>query len=154
MSAMKNKKWSADKVKAVQAWVINRWPDLFTPGPDLKPLALKVHKQILEHRDENPMLTRRVVEEVLNRHTSSFGYLYGLLKHRDRVDLNNAPVGEVSLEQRRFARATLKTRQRAQQKMRRGLKARKSNKRNDNRGKSQSAPVISYKSKHRKLTPS
>jgi len=153
---VKNKKWSADKVKAAQLWIINRWPDLFTPGPDLKPLALKVHKEILKHRDENPMLSRRVVEEVLNRHTSSFGYLYGLLKHKDRVDLNNAPVGEVSLAQRRFARSTLKSRQRALQKIRRGVSERKSVKRNDGRNetKSQSAPTISYKSKRRKLTPS
>lgn len=154
MSDVKNKKWSADKVKAAQLWIINRWPDLFTPGPDLKPLALKVHKEILKHRDENPMLSRRVVEEVLNRHTSSFGYLYGLLKHKDRVDLNNAPVGEVSAAQRRFARGTLKTRQRAQQKVRRGSGARKSTKRNDARDVSKSAPTISYKSKRRKLTPS
>ncbi len=113
-----NKKWSSDKVKEVQRFLIKRWPESFAQGPDLRPLSLQVHKEILKHRDENPQLSGRVVSEVLNRHTNSFGYLYGLLKNEFRYDLENKPVAEVAPEHREWARQTLRAKQKLAQKIR------------------------------------
>ena len=112
------KKWSSDKVKEVQRWIIKRWPDSFTQGPDLRPLSLQVHKDLLKYRDENPLLSGRVLREVLKRHTTSYGYLYGLSKHDKRYDLDGKPVGDVSPEHREWARNTLKLKQKEAQRIR------------------------------------
>jgi len=112
------KKWSSDKVKEVQRWMIKRWPDSFTQGPDLRPLSLQVHKDLLKYRDENPLLSGRVLREVLKRHTTSYGYLYGLSKHNKRYDLEGKPVGDVSPEHREWARNTLKLKQKEAQRIR------------------------------------
>ena len=73
------KKWSSGKVRIVQKWLIERWPEVFTPSADLKPLSLSVYKDILEFREENPELSGRVLREALKRHATSYGYLYGCL---------------------------------------------------------------------------
>ncbi len=113
-----NKKWSSDKVKDVQRWLVKRWPESFAQGPDLRPLSLQIHKEILEHRDEYPQLSGRVVREVLKRHTTSYGYLYGSTKHDKRYNLKGEAVGLVSGEQREWARSTLKAKQKEAQKIR------------------------------------
>ncbi len=112
------KKWSSEKVKEVQRWLIKRWPESFAQGPDLRPLSLKIHKDLLKYRDENPLLSGRVLHEVLNRHTSSYGYLYGLSKHAKRYDLDGKPVGDVSPEHQSWARNTLKAKQKEAQRIR------------------------------------
>lgn len=113
-----NKKWSSDKVKELQRWLIKRWPESFTPGPDLRPLSLQVHKEILQHRDECPQLSGRVVREVLKRHTTSYGYLYGTTKHAKRYNLKGEEVGVVTSEQREWARSALKAKQKEAQRIR------------------------------------
>ena len=115
-----NKKWSSDKVKEAQRWIIKRWPESFTQGPDLRPLSLSIHKDLLTYRSENPQLSSRVVREVLKRHTTSYGYLYGLTKNSHRYDLENNPVGEVSSEHKAWARETLRSKQKLAQKIRKG----------------------------------
>jgi len=117
-----NKKWSSDKVKEAQRWIIKRWPESFTQGPDLRPLSLNIHKDLLTYRSENPQLSSRVVREVLKRHTTSYGYLYGLTKNNHRYDLENNPVGEVSNEHRAWARETLRSKQKLAQKIRKERK--------------------------------
>ncbi len=104
---MKNK-WSADKVRLTQRWLIERWPELFKPGPDLLPLALDIHVDILKYREENPDLSRRVLSEALKRHTGSFGYLYGMRKNSHRYNLVGKAVQEVSGEHREIAREKLR----------------------------------------------
>lgn len=113
-----NKKWSSEKVKEVQRWLKKRWPESFAPGPDLRPLSLQVHKEVLQHREEYPQLSGRVVREVLKRHTTSYGYLYGLVKNNKRYDLNGNAVGEVAPEHREWARAALKAKQKEAQRIR------------------------------------
>lgn len=110
------KKWSSDKVKRAQLWLAEKWPDLFTPGPDLKPLSLKIHKEILQHRDENPDISTRVLQEALKRHTTSFGYLYGMTKATHRCNLNGEPEEEITDSNRAWARKTLRLLQRISQK--------------------------------------
>ena len=112
---MKNK-WSSENVKHAQLWLIEQWPDLFTPGPDLKPLSLKIHKEILQFRDENPRISGRVLQEALKRHTTSFGYLYGMSKATHRHNLKGEPVEEVSAENRSWAHKTLRVMQKLAQK--------------------------------------
>ena len=114
---MKNK-WSSEKVKEVHRWLIKRWPESFTQGPDLRPLSLQIHKEVLKYRDENPQLSTRVLQEALKRHTTSYGYLYGLSKHAKRYDLDGKPVSDVSPEHREQARSTLKLKQKEAQRIR------------------------------------
>jgi len=113
-----NKKWSSEKVKEAQRWIIKRWPESFTQGPDLQPLSLNIHKELLTFRSENPQLSSRVVREVLKRHTTSYGYLYGLTKNSHRYNLENKPVEEVSAEHKAWARETLRKKQKLAQKVR------------------------------------
>ncbi len=116
------KKWSSGKVKEVQRWLIKRWPDTFTQGPDLRPLSLQIHKDLLKYRDENPLLSGRVLHEVLKRHTTSYGYLYGLSKHDKRYNLDGKPVGDVAPEHRHWARNTLKSKQKEAQRVRKEVR--------------------------------
>lgn len=112
---MKNK-WSSEKVKRAQQWLIEEWPELFTPGPDLKPLSLKIHKEILQHRDRNPDISGRVLQEALKRHTTSFGYLFGMTKATHRHNLNGEPTERISAENRSWAQKTLRVMQKLAQK--------------------------------------
>ena len=157
-----NKKWSSAKVKDVQRWLIKRWPESFARGPDLRPLALQVHKEILAHRDENVQLSTRVLREALKRHTTSYGYLYGLTKHKQRYNLKGESVGEVSGEHREWAisalRAKQKEAQRIRKEARRGAQQKskpslvKDNPKNKPDIRSAGAgPVIKYKPAKRKL---
>jgi len=161
-----NKKWSSDKVKEVQRWLIKRWPDCFKQGPDLRPLSLQIHKDLLKYREENPLLSGRVLNEVLKRHTTSYGYLYGLAKHEKRYDLDGKPVGEVSPEHRDRARNTLKSKQKEAQRIRKearkGLREQRKSlparaesqalpKRRVAGSGSAADPVIRYKQTRRKL---
>lgn len=116
-----SKKWSSSKVKSVERWLRQRWPELFTPGPDLKPLSLKIHKEILKYRDENPEISTRTLQEALKRHTASFGYLYGLIKNKNRYNLEGEAVEPIAAQQKQFARASLRARQKLAQKTRRQL---------------------------------
>ncbi|OED41694.1 hypothetical protein AB833_09095 [Chromatiales bacterium (ex Bugula neritina AB1)] len=111
-------KWSSKKVKAVQQWLVESWPELFTPGPDSLPLSIDVHREILAYREKNPLLSRRTLDEALNRHTNSFGYLYGMLKHKHRYNLIGKEVQEVSAEHQEKARATLRRMQKEAQRNR------------------------------------
>lgn len=112
---MKNK-WSSENVKRAQQWLIAQWPDLFTPGPDLKPLSLKIHKEILEYRSSHPEISRRVLQEALKRHTTSFGYLYGMTKATHRHNLKGEAVERISQENRNWAQKTLRAMQKLSQK--------------------------------------
>ena len=159
------KKWSSDKVKEAQRWIIKRWPEMFTQGPDLPPLSLQIHKELLSYRNENPALSGRVVREVLNRHTNSYGYLYGMLKSSSRYDLEKKPVGEVSAEHRLWARETLRKKQKLAQKVRRDavkaareqMKASRIQRKkavgahSDKTNSEKANPVIRYKQARRKI---
>lgn len=161
-------KWSSAKVKKVQQWLVESWPELFTPGPDSLPLSLDVHKEILKYREQNPELSRRTLDEALNRHTKSFGYLYGLCKHKQRFNLVGKAVQDVEVEQKEKARATLREMQRIAQKKRKMERLAMGNKRsnlvNGNQplngempvrapvsSAARKTPVISYRQKRRKL---
>ncbi len=138
------KKWSSYKVKDIQRWLALRWPDTFTPGPDLRPLSLSIYADILKYRTEHPGMSGRVLREVLKRHTNSYGYLYGLMKGKHRYDLAGKAVEEVSEAHRALARATLRAMQKVAQKERKDkrLVSRK------NDGGSVPAPVIRKETSH------
>lgn len=160
-----NKKWSSDKVKEAQRWIIKRWPESFTQGPDLRPLSLQIHKELLKYRSENPQLSSRVVREVLKRHTNSYGYLYGLVKHSKRYDLEGKPVSDVTPEHREWARTTLKHKQKEAQRIRKEARKKQNVQLNEQRKKAASrsvakrtatdsnsaSPVIRYKQARRKI---
>lgn len=112
------KKWSSDKVRIIQKWLIERWPELFAPAPDLKPLALDIYKDILEFRSENPDLSSRVLREALKRHTSSYGYLYGMVKYSHRYNLDGQQAEVIDPEHRVWAKSALRLKQKVAQKVR------------------------------------
>lgn len=114
---MKNK-WSPQKVKQIQLWLAERWPQLFAVRPDQVPLSLSIHKEILEYRSENPDLSGRLLNEALKRHVTGYGYLYGMQKHAHRYDLEGTKVGTVSAIHRVWARNTLRLKQKLAQKVR------------------------------------
>lgn len=114
---MKNK-WSPKKVRKIQEWLISRWPDLFEARADQLPLSLSIHKEILKHRGDNPELSCRLLSEALKRHVTSYGYLYGMQKNTHRVDLEGNKVDTVSAEHRKWARNTLRVKQKLAQKVR------------------------------------
>ena len=161
-----NKKWSSKKVRKVLAWLETRWPELFAPGPDKKPLALDIHKEILKFRTEFPELSRRSLDEALKRHMTSHGYLYGMSKHSHRVDLSGNDVELVNEAHRHWASQLLRRKQKDAQRARKG---RKTQSIKGNRGKpaflekrpvrkvrdavtgtATAAPVIRYKQRRRR----
>ncbi len=115
-----NKKWSSKKVRSVQSWLEKRWPDLFAPGPDRKPLALDIHKEILKYRSECPELSCRTLDEALKRHMTSHGYLYGMARHGHRVSLDGQAVEPVSETHRQWASSILRSKQKEAQRERKG----------------------------------
>jgi sRNA-binding protein len=117
-----NKKWSSKKVKNIQDWLAKRWPAVFSAGPDRKPLALDIHKEILIHRSENPDLSRRALDEALKRHMSSHGYLYGMLKHSHRYDLSGEKLEPISPLHRKWAAEVLRKKQKEAQRARKAKK--------------------------------
>jgi len=117
-----NRKWSANKVRVVLEWLQNRWPELFAPGPDLKPLSLDIHKEILKFRSELPELSCRTLDEALKRHMTSHGYLYGMAKHTHRVDLDGKEVEPVNEGHRAWASQLLRAKQKEAQRTGKGRK--------------------------------
>lgn len=158
-----NKKWSPGKVKQTEKWLREKWPDLFTPGPDLKPLSTRIFKDILAYRIENDELSGRVLREALKRHTTSFGYLYGMMKNTHRVDLNGKPVEPISAEHRAWASKTLRLLQKIGKKSRKPSGNRMGPKHNcDGKrvqtlrrkpgiGRERPAPLIKYKPTRRRI---
>lgn len=125
-----NKKWSSKKVKSIQEWLAERWPKVFAPGPDRKPLTLDIHKKILEHRGENPELSGRALDEALKRHMSSHGYLYGMLKYSHRYDLDGNKVESINPVHRKWASQVLRAKQKEAQRARKAKKQALRNSRN------------------------
>lgn len=111
---MKNK-WHASQVRIAQKWLTDTWPELFRPGRDLKPLSLKVHKEILQHATRPAGVSRRAVTEALKRHTRSFGYLFGLSKNTHRFDLDLQLAELISDQHKEWARRTLRRQQKISQ---------------------------------------
>jgi len=156
---MKNK-WSPQKVKQIQLWLAERWPQLFAVRPDQIPLSLSIHKEILGYRSENPDLSCRLLNEALKRHVTGYGYLYGMQKHAHRYDLDGNKVGTVSAIHRAWAKNTLRVKQKLAQKVRKEKLAslRSAQKKNiarkvecENRyAPKTTAPVIRYKPSRKK----
>lgn len=155
-------------MKSIQRWLVRRWPDTFTPGPDLKPLSLNIYKDILGYRNENAALSGRTLSEALKRHTTSHGYLYGVLKNTHRYDLAGNAVGEISESHRLIAKAKLRELQKHSQRDRRSSRTGNSIVQNDLRSVRQpdecspgkpldktpswsKTPVIRYKRVKRKI---
>ena len=113
-----NKKWSPGKVKQTEKWLRIKWPELFVPGPDLKPLSTSIYKDILAYRSENEDLSGRALREALKRHTTSFGYLYGMMKNTHRVGLDGKPVEPIQAEHRAWASRMLRLLQKISKKTR------------------------------------
>lgn len=72
-----------------------------------RPLALGIHKAIIERMPDIDTAQLRVAMRI---HTASTRYLKALLATRERFDLDGNPAGEVTVEQRDVASATLRER--------------------------------------------
>jgi ProP effector len=74
---------------------------------DCKPLAIGIHKQLLERK---PDLDKNKVRVALHGHTASTRYLKALTEGAPRLDLDGQPAGEVTKEQQDVAVKTLRDR--------------------------------------------
>ncbi|HEX8981109.1 MAG TPA: ProQ/FINO family protein [Parasulfuritortus sp.] len=74
---------------------------------DAQPLAIGIHKKILERM---PELTKAQVGRALKIHTGSTRYLKVLSNAEQRFDLDGNPAGEVTAEQRDAATKLVKDR--------------------------------------------
>lgn len=74
---------------------------------ECKPLALGIHKVIMERQ---PELTKEHIRTALRIHTASTRYLKALSQADQRYDLDGQPAGEVSSEQREQALGVVKER--------------------------------------------
>ncbi len=74
---------------------------------DCKPLAIGIHKQLLERK---PDLDKNKVRVALHGHTASTRYLKALTEGAPRLDLDGQPAGEVTAEQQDVAVKTLRDR--------------------------------------------
>jgi len=74
---------------------------------DFKPLAIGIHKQLMERM---PDLDKNKVRIAMHSHTASTRYLKALIAGAPRFDLDDQPAGEVSEEQQEVAVKTLRDR--------------------------------------------
>jgi ProP effector len=74
---------------------------------DCKPLALGIHKVLLERQ---PELGKDAIRKALHSHTASTRYLKSLATADQRFDLDGQPTGEVTEEQRKQALVEVKER--------------------------------------------
>lgn len=74
---------------------------------DCKPLAIGVHKVIVERM---PELNKVQLRTALKMHTASTRYLKALCSETTRVDLDGNVAGEITAEQRQAAGDALKER--------------------------------------------
>lgn len=93
--------------KSFRDEVLDRLVATFPVFQDARPLAIGVHKTILERM---PELTRAQVSRALKIHTGSTRYLKALSNAEQRFDLDGQPAGEVTEEQREAAGNLVKER--------------------------------------------
>ncbi|MEW6678256.1 MAG: ProQ/FinO family protein [Pseudomonadota bacterium] len=74
---------------------------------DYKPLAIGIHKQLMERL---PDLDKNKMRVALHSHTASTRYLKALTEGAPRLDLDGQPAGEVTAEQQSVAVQTLRDR--------------------------------------------
>lgn len=74
---------------------------------DHKPLAIGIHKQLMERK---PDLDKNKVRVALHSHTASNRYLKALTEGTPRFDLDGQQTGEVTAEQQTVAVDTLRDR--------------------------------------------
>jgi len=81
--------------------------DTYTVFRDCKPLALGIHKVLMERQ---PELGKDAIRKALHLHTSSTRYLKALSNAAQRFDLDGNAAGEVTEEQRKQATDEVKER--------------------------------------------
>ena len=74
---------------------------------DCRPLAIGIHKVILERM---PELDKAQLRVAMKWHTASTAYLKGIVDGANRVDLDGNPAGTVTAEQQELAVKTLRER--------------------------------------------
>lgn len=79
----------------------------FTVFGECRPLALGIHKAIIERMPEIDTAQLRLA---MRLHTASTRYLKALQATSERFDLDGNPAGEVTAEQREVASTTLRER--------------------------------------------
>ncbi len=87
--------------------VLDTLTEAFLPFRDCQPLAIGVHKAIL---DRLPEIDPAHLRTALRIHTASTRYLKALSQAETRFDLDGTATGEVAAEQRQRALDTLRER--------------------------------------------
>ncbi len=87
--------------------LLERLQSEFAVFKDFKPLAIGIHKQLMERI---PDLDKNKVRIAMHSHTASTRYLKALIEGAPRFDLDGQPAGEVTAEQQEVAAQTLRDR--------------------------------------------
>lgn len=74
---------------------------------DYKPLAIGIHKGLLERM---PELDKAQLRVAMRTHTASTAYLKGIVEGASRLDLDGNPAGTVTAEHQELAVKTLRER--------------------------------------------
>jgi ProP effector len=93
--------------KPIRDAVLDALTTEFPVFRDAKPLAIGIHKAILERR---PELTKEAVSKALRIHTGATRYLKALSQADHRYDLDGNEAGDVTGEQREAATNLVKER--------------------------------------------
>lgn len=71
--------------------------DAFTVWHDYQPLALGIDKSIFRFiAEQHISASKRVVQKLLQRHTSTRSYRGNILRQAQRYDLDGSPAGQIS----------------------------------------------------------
>jgi len=87
--------------------LLERLQGEFAVFRDYQPLAIGIHKQLLERI---PDLDKNKMRVALHSHTASTRYLKALTEGAPRLDLDGQPAGVVTAEQQEVAVQTLRDR--------------------------------------------
>ncbi|MEW5769468.1 MAG: ProQ/FinO family protein [Pseudomonadota bacterium] len=87
--------------------LLDQFIALYPVFRDAKPLAIGIHKAMLE---QQPDLDKAALRTAMKMHTHSTRYLKGIVEGAPRYDLAGNPEGSVTAEQQEQAVAILKER--------------------------------------------
>jgi ProP effector len=118
----KDLKGRLEKIKAVQAWLEETWPNAFNLK-EPKPLKRHIDQEILSQAEDR--FSKLQIRRAIHAYTKRQAYLEAILKADGRYDLQGNKVEEIKENEQTYSQQTLETKaqqfeeRRAKQKQRR-----------------------------------
>lgn len=95
-------------VKAVIAYLAEKFPACFTVEGDAKPLKIGLFQDLAERLEGDERVSKTQLRQALRRYTNSWRYLRCQKAGAQRVDLDGNEVGELEAEHVEHAQTALK----------------------------------------------